>query len=35
VIHGYSEVDLDVLWDTIADDLPVLVSELEKIVQAG
>lgn len=31
LVHGYDEVDLDVLWDTIEFDLPPLISELEKI----
>lgn len=31
--HGYDEIDLDVLWDTIQDDLPALVIELEKLVE--
>jgi uncharacterized protein with HEPN domain len=32
LIHGYDAVDLDVLWDTIIDDLPPLIDELEKIL---
>ena len=32
LIHGYDAVDLDVLWDTIIDDLPPLIAELEKIL---
>lgn len=35
LIHGYDEVDLDVLWDTIALDLPPLIAELERIVAGG
>ncbi|MBU0987640.1 MAG: DUF86 domain-containing protein [Proteobacteria bacterium] len=31
LIHGYDAVDLDVLWDTITDDLPPLIDELKKI----
>jgi len=30
LIHAYFDVDLDRLWDTITDDLPPLVAELEK-----
>ena len=29
---AYDAVDLDVLWDTIIDDLPPLIAELEKIL---
>ena len=32
LIHGYDAVDLDVLWDTIIDDLPPLIDELKKIL---
>jgi uncharacterized protein with HEPN domain len=32
LVHGYDRVDLDVLWDTIEDDLPPLIAELEKIL---
>lgn len=28
LIHGYDRVDLDVLWDTIRDDLPMLIRML-------
>jgi len=31
LVHGYNSVDLDVLWDTIEDDLPPLIAELERI----
>lgn len=33
LIHGYDQVDLQVLWDTITDDLPPLVQELEKALK--
>jgi uncharacterized protein with HEPN domain len=32
LIHVYFEIDLDILWDTIVNDLPPLVKELEKII---
>jgi uncharacterized protein with HEPN domain len=32
LIHGYDSIDLDVLWDTIEDDLPPLIDELERIL---
>ena len=31
LVHGYDQIDLDVLWATIQDDLPPLVAELERI----
>lgn len=33
LIHAYFEVNLDIVWDVITDDLPSLIVELEKIVQ--
>jgi len=35
LIHAYAEVDLNVLWKTVADDLPALIKMLEKILAAG
>jgi len=32
LIHGYDQVDLNLLWDTIEIDLPPLISELENIL---
>ena len=34
LIHGYDFVDYAILWDTITDDLPLLIVELEKIIPA-
>jgi uncharacterized protein with HEPN domain len=32
LIHGYDEVDLDILWQIVVRDLPSLTDELERIV---
>jgi uncharacterized protein with HEPN domain len=32
LIHAYFDIDLDRVWDTLTDDLPALISELEKII---
>ena len=32
LIHGYFDINLDVVWGTIKDDLPPLIEKLEKIV---
>lgn len=32
LIHAYFEIDLDILWKTINEDIPPLISELKKIV---
>src|SRR5438552_28992 len=34
LIHGYDVMDLDILWDTICDDLPPLVSELKLALES-
>lgn len=30
IIHGYDNVDLDVVWRTVREDLPRLVAELDR-----
>jgi uncharacterized protein with HEPN domain len=32
LVHEYDEVDLDVVWDTIVNSMPVLIGELQKLV---
>ena len=32
LIHAYYEVDLSRVWDTVTDDLPPLISELERVL---
>ncbi len=32
LIHHYSQVDFDILWGIIADDLPPLIRSLERII---
>ena len=32
IIHVYDLIDWDVLWDTVVNDLPPLIAELERIV---
>ena len=31
LIHAYFDIDLDRVWDTITDDLPPLIAELERV----
>lgn len=33
VIHAYFDINLDILWKTITEDLPPLVAELEKVLR--
>ena len=35
LIHGYFDVDLDVLWEIVSGDLPSVVPELEEILTTG
>jgi len=35
LLHGYFDVHLDIVWDTILDDLPPLVKDLEGITTTG
>lgn len=30
IVHGYSGVDMNIIWDTIQEDLPKLKMEIEK-----
>jgi uncharacterized protein with HEPN domain len=32
LIHGYFDVNLDVVWETVTEDLPPLITDLEKIL---
>lgn len=32
LIHVYFDIDMDVVWNTVTKDLPVLKTELEKIL---
>lgn len=32
LIHGYIDVDLDIIWTIIKHDLPPLIKELERII---
>jgi uncharacterized protein with HEPN domain len=32
ITHGYDVVDYDMLWDTVQDDFPPLVSALEQVL---
>lgn len=30
LIHGYYDVNLDIVWETVTQDLPVLIKQLEQ-----
>ena len=32
LIHGYFDINLDVVWETVTDDLPPLIAQLEKSI---
>lgn len=33
IVHGYDGVEMTIVWDTIAYDLPVLKQELQKYIE--
>lgn len=33
LIHHYFGVDLEIVWDTVADDVPALISALEALIE--
>jgi len=33
LIHAYFDVNLDILWDTVTDDLPQLIASLESLLK--
>lgn len=35
LIHGYDVVDLDILWQTVVEDLPPLIAALEAALRSG
>jgi uncharacterized protein with HEPN domain len=35
LIHGYDNVDFDILWQIVTQDLPALIAELEKRLISG
>jgi uncharacterized protein with HEPN domain len=34
LIHDYFDVDLDVVWDTVSNEIPPLITEIESIIQS-
>lgn len=34
VVHGYFEIDLDVLWDAVTLDIPQLALQVQSIISA-
>ncbi|MBN1185015.1 MAG: DUF86 domain-containing protein [Bacteroidales bacterium] len=33
LIHGYYDINLDIVWKTVIEDIPPLKADLEKIVE--
>ena len=33
LIHGYFDVDLDIVWDTVKSDLPPVVKQLRQLIK--
>jgi uncharacterized protein with HEPN domain len=32
LIHGYFDINLDILWDTVSKDLPPLIEQIQQII---
>ncbi|MCX5670412.1 MAG: DUF86 domain-containing protein [Planctomycetota bacterium] len=35
LIHAYFDIDLDRVWDTVIDDLPPLVLQLQRVLESS
>ena len=35
LIHGYLDIDLDIVWSTVTDDLPPLAAQLERVLASA
>ncbi len=33
--HGYYDIDLDIVWSTVTEDLPPLATELERVLTSA
>ena len=33
VIHRYDDIDMDIVWDTVEQDIPRLITQLERLVE--
>ena len=34
LIHGYFDIDMDIIWKIVSQDLPPLISEIKKMLSA-
>ena len=34
LIHGYDQIDLNIVWDVIENDLPPLINELRRVLSS-
>lgn len=32
MIHGYEDIDMDIVWDTVEQHIPRLISQIERLV---
>ena len=32
IVHGYADVDYEIIWSTITDDVPVLIKGINKVI---
>ncbi len=34
LIHGYFDIDLDIIWETVVNEIPLLFEELKAVIRA-
>ena len=35
LVHGYFDIDLDIVWSTVTDELPPLAAQLERALASA
>lgn len=35
LIHGYFDIDADIVWKTVSDEIPAVLSALRSLVEEG
>ena len=35
LIHGYFDINLDIVWATVSEELPLLIAQLERVLSSS
>ncbi len=35
LIHGYFDINLEIVWKTVKEDIPEVIKRLEKVLKTG